>query len=201
MLTAVFLAVAICAPGVEITAGPNPQDGPWLDANTTYAIAGFAAGKKNYLVYEATASGEFTLYVGGAYASVRFMDKQPKTERPATERCMRTVQTFELVQGERYEIELGPIPPNQRLTLFLRSPPDEDRVAYRLPYRLIEAGVAVGAGLFAAVRFCVPSTYSTASPHARLSYAISESRSENTSGHSSRQRRSSSAPAPDLHET
>jgi len=107
---------------------------------------------------------------------------------------MHTVATYELVAGERYEIELAPIPAGHALLLRLDAPVEEEHVAYRL----IDAGCGATPG-FAAVRFWEPSTYSTASGHDRLSNAISESRSLNTSGHSIVQRRLSSAPAPGLH--
>ena len=182
-------------PRVNVTAGPNPQDGPILDGNATYAIAGFAPGKKSFVVFEAQVTGEHELSFGGAPVHVALVDEPPTATTKAPD-CMRSAATYELVAGERYEIELGPIPQSQRVLLHVKAPIDEEHVAQRF----IDAGWGWGAG-FDAVRFCEPSTYSTASWQDRLSYAISESRSLNTSGHSVLQRRFSSAPAPDLHDT
>ncbi|MBA3503855.1 MAG: hypothetical protein M4D80_32280 [Myxococcota bacterium] len=186
---------------INVTAGPNPQDGPILDGNTTYAIAGFAPGKKSFVVFEAQVSGEHELSFGGAPVHVALVDEPPTATTKAPD-CMRSASTYELVAGERYEVELGAIPSSHRVLLHVKAPIDEDKVAQRSKdaQRFIDAGWGSGAG-FAAVRFCEPSTYSTASWHDRLSYAIRESRSLNTSGHSMLQRRFSSAPAPALHET
>jgi hypothetical protein len=183
---------------VNVTAGPNPQDGPILDGNTTYAIAGFAAGKKSFVVFEAQVSGEHELSFGGAAVHVAMVD-EPARANPRAPDCMRSAATYELVAHERYEIELGAIPSGQRVLLHVKAPVEQDRVAQRCKV----AGCGWGglcAGV-AAVRLCEPSTYSTASWHDRLSYAIRESRSLNTSGHSTLQRFFSAAPAPDLHET
>jgi hypothetical protein len=180
---------------VNVTAGPNPQDGPILDANATYAIAGFAPGKKSFVVFEAQVTGEHEVSFGGAPVHVALVGQQPTRQaKPAD--CMRTAATYDFVAGERYEIELGAIGSGQRVLLHVRAPEDEDHVAQRF----IDAGWGSGAG-FDAVRFWLPSTYSTASEQVRLSYAISESRSLNTSGHSRLQRFFSSAPAPLLHAT
>ena len=180
---------------LNVTAGPNPQDGPILDGNATYAIAGFAPGKKSFVVFEAQVTGEHELSFGGPPVHVAFVDQPPTSARKPPD-CMRSAATFDLVAGERYEIELGAIPSGLRVLLHVKAPISEDHVAQRF----IEAGWGSGAG-FDAVRFWLPSTYSTASEHVRLSYAISESRSLNTSGHSALQRFFSSAPAPLLHDT
>jgi hypothetical protein len=180
---------------VNVTAGPNPQDGPILDANAMYAIAGFSHGKKSFVVFEAQVTGEHELSFGGAPVHVVLAGEPPTSARKPAD-CMRTAATYDFVAGERYEIELGAIGSGQRVLMHVKAPVEEEQVAQRF----IDAGWGSGPG-FAAVRFWDPSTYSTASTHVRLSYAISESRSLNTSGHSTLQRFFSAAPAPLLHDT
>ena len=114
---------------VPITAGPNPLDAPVLDANTTYAVAGFAPAKRSYLVYEAQATGEYEVYVGGPVVTVRVGDEHP-TSTATTKDCMHTVSTYVLEEGERYEIELGAIPSGQRV-LFRIAAEEEEHVASR----------------------------------------------------------------------
>jgi hypothetical protein len=186
---------AICAaPRVELAGARTPQDGPIIGANTTYAVAGAVPGQPSYLVYHPQVTAEYTLYVGGPPVTAGVCNELPTCAGPAPTSCMRMVATYVLVGGERYEIELGPIGAGKRVAVHLSVPEDEELLAVR-DQRVIDAGTGVSA-----VRFDDPSTYSTASVHDRLSYAISESRSLNTSGHSRSQRRLSSAPAPDLHE-
>ena len=124
-------AEAMCkAPQVALTAGPTPVDAPAIHANTTYAVAGFAAGKRSYLTYEASVTGEFTLYLGGPPVSAKIKDEHPACNSAATS-CMRTATTYVLVAGERYEIELSAVPPGQRVLVRLEAPVEEDRVALR----------------------------------------------------------------------
>ena len=124
-------AEAICRdPQVTLTAGPTPTDAATIHANTTYAVAGFAAGKRGYLTYEAKATGEFTLYLGGPPVTAKIKDEHPACNSAATA-CMRTATTYVLVAGERYEIELGAIAPGQRVLVRLEAPVEEDRVALR----------------------------------------------------------------------
>ena len=115
---------------MNVTAGPNPQDGPILDANATYAIAGFAPGKKSFVVFEAQVTGEHEVSFGGAPVHVALVGQQPTRQaKPAD--CMRTAATYDFVAGERYEIELGAIGSGQRVLLHVRAPEDEDHVAQR----------------------------------------------------------------------
>lgn len=134
---------AICEGArVSVTAGPNPQDGPILDADGTYAVAGFAANKRSYVVFEVHISGEYALYAGGPPVSVKLIDELPTCASAARASCMRTVATYELLAGERYTIELGPIPPNQRVLLHLDAPADEVHIASvgeRPPFALASA--------------------------------------------------------------
>ena len=116
---------------IDVTAGPNPQDGPILDANTTYSVAGFAPGKRSYVVFEPQTSGEYSFYLGGPPVSSRFCDEYATCSGAAPKgSCMRTAATYELLAGERYEIELGAIPPGQRVLLHLKAPADEDRIVF-----------------------------------------------------------------------
>jgi hypothetical protein len=110
---------------LEVTAGPNPQDGPILDANVTYAVSGFAPGKKSYVVFEAQTTGAFEIY-GSTAAKV--CDQRP-TCAAETKSCMRSVAAFVFQAGERYEIELPAIAPGQRVLIHVRAPDEEDQVA------------------------------------------------------------------------
>ena len=121
-----------CAASVPISGVANPQDGRIIRANTTYAVTGAAPGKRSYLVYEATATGEFTLALGGPAVGVRVID-QPPTEIRAAKDCMHTTATYVLVAGERYEIELAPIPAGRHVLLQLTAPVEEEHVAGALP--------------------------------------------------------------------
>ena len=122
---------AICDdPRVEVTAGPNPQDGPVLESNTTYTVAGFAAGKRSYVVIEAQATGEYALYVGGPPVTAKICDERATCSSDAPRSCMHSVATYDLLAGERYEIELAAIPAGQRVLVHVKAPADEDRVAF-----------------------------------------------------------------------
>jgi hypothetical protein len=77
---------AICDdPRVAVTAGPNPQDGPILDANTTYAVAGFAPNKRSYVVFEAQLTGEYSLYLAGEHG----LHEQRRVVRSTRRRALR----------------------------------------------------------------------------------------------------------------
>ena len=117
-----------CAAPTEITAVANPQDGRVIHASTTYAVAGYASGKKSYLVFEAAATGEHTLALGGASVGVRIID-EPPTQIRAAKDCMHTLATNVLVAGERYAIELGALPAAQKVLLRIDAPVEEDHVA------------------------------------------------------------------------
>ena len=115
---------------VPITAGPNPLDAPVLDANTSYAVAGFAPGRRGYLVFEPQATGEYEIYLGGPSVTIRVGNEHPTSSTSATD-CMNTVSTYVLEEGERYEIELGAIPSNMRVLFRIEAPEEEEHVASR----------------------------------------------------------------------
>ena len=101
-----------------------------LDANVTYAVAGFASAKRSYLVFEPQATGEYELYLGGPPVTVRLGEEHP-TSTASTKDCMHTVETYVLEEGERYEIELGAVPSGARVLLRITAPEEEEHVASR----------------------------------------------------------------------
>jgi len=115
---------------VSITAGPNPLDAPVLDANTTYVVAPFAPGRRNYLAFDAQSTGEYSLYLGGHPVAVRVGDEHP-ANTTTTKDCMHTVSTYIFEEGERYEIELGAIPAGARVLFRIGAPEEEEHVASR----------------------------------------------------------------------
>src|SRR5690349_8891239 len=125
MRALLLIALLFCEEArVPITAGPNPLDAPVLDANVTYAVAGFAPGKRGYLAFEPQTTGEYEIYLGGPAVTVRVGDEHPTTTATVKD-CMHTVSTYVLEEGERYEIELGAIAPGQRV-LFRAAAPEEE---------------------------------------------------------------------------
>jgi hypothetical protein len=123
---------AMCAEStVALTAGPNPLDAPLLDSSVTYEVAGYASGKRSYLVFEPAASGEYAIYLGGAPVAMQVCEELPTCTSPVPETCMRTVAVYALTAGQRYEIELGAIAANHRVRLRIEPPEDEPRVASR----------------------------------------------------------------------
>jgi hypothetical protein len=133
MLVALVVALSsICEDArVDVTAGPNPQDAPILDAGTTYAVAGFAANKRSFLVFEAQVSGTHELSFGGPPIPAAVREVPPTaTKKPVS--CMRSTATYEFVAGERYEIELGAIPPGLRVLFHVKAPVEGDRIALTL---------------------------------------------------------------------
>lgn len=126
----------ICeAARVAVTVGPNPLDAPVLDANTTYAVAGFAANKRGYLVLETQDSGTYTLYIGGPPATARICD-EPPTCTSGAGHCMHSSVTYVLAANERYEIELGPIPSGQRVLVHVYTAAGD---------RVVRAGISASA--------------------------------------------------------
>lgn len=121
-----------CAAPTEVTAVANPQDGRVIRGNTTYAVAGIAPGKKSYLVFEPSATGEHTLALGGPSVGVRIID-EPPTQIRSSKDCMHTTATYVLVAGERYVIELGASP--HKVLLRLEAPVEDDQVAGAPPRR------------------------------------------------------------------
>jgi len=115
---------------VPITAGPNPLDAPVLDANTTYAVAGFAPARRGYLVFEPQATGEYEIYLGGPPVPVRVGDEHPTSTANSNE-CWHTVSTYVFEEGERYELELGAIPSGARVLIRIAAPEEEEHVASR----------------------------------------------------------------------
>ena len=133
MRALLLVALLFCEEArVSITAGPNPLDAPVLDANTTYVVAGFAPGRRNYLMFDAQSTGEYEVYLGGQPVSVRVGEELP-TSKATTKDCMHTVTTYIFEEGERYEIELGAIPAGARVLFRIAAPEEEEHVASRGP--------------------------------------------------------------------
>lgn len=114
---------AICADTpIPLTAGADVASAPRIVAGVSYAIAGPGPGERGDVLFRATVTGTHTLYVGGPAVPLVFCDEIATCTSTAPGTCLRSIATYELVAGEHYEIEVGPLAAAARLRLRIDAP-------------------------------------------------------------------------------
>ena len=105
-----------------ITSANDEASAPLVDAGVTYAISAPGTGERSFVVFVAETTGTHTLYFGGQ-VPLRVCDLEP-TCAAEIDHCasFHRAAQFEMVAGERYEIELGPIAPAHPAMLHVLAP-------------------------------------------------------------------------------